>query len=235
MATSRFPQAAIVMFGILMLAGFNSSLGSPVVQSSNDPIPDSIHADSQSTPAQSAVPFQTGKAPVGRSLAAGDRAPEFTLRDITGKRIALSSHDQGIVLLWFSNLCGGCQAALPGVEALSRKYRGKHVSVMVVSLLGDDTVAVSEVVHRLGATFPFLIDPAGTLYEQYGGVTVPPGTCPSNPQFFILNKGIVTYATHFPGAPIDEIQRRIAGLLSSAEPKAEPEHHSGPTKRSSGK
>ncbi len=156
--------------------------------------------------------------PSGRSLEVGDRAPEFTLPSLGGKTDTLSSHKDETVLLWFTNLCGGCQAALPEVQNLGRRYAAKGVSVLAVSLLGGDTTTVSSIARKQRVTFPMLIDPEGRVYEQYGGVKVPPGTCPANPQFFIIDNGLIAYAAHFPGAPIDEIRKEVDSLIGARKP-----------------
>ncbi|MEW5702170.1 MAG: peroxiredoxin family protein [Candidatus Zixiibacteriota bacterium] len=156
--------------------------------------------------------------PSGHSLEAGDRAPEFSLPSLGGKTDTLSSHREDMVLLWFTNLCGGCQAALPEVQSLGRRYAPKDVSIMAVSLLGGDTATVSRIAGQHRVTFPMLIDPRGKVYEQYGGVKVHPGTCPANPQFFIVDKGLIAYATHFPGAPIDEIRNKVDSLIRARIP-----------------
>ncbi|MBI2842278.1 MAG: TlpA family protein disulfide reductase [Armatimonadetes bacterium] len=175
------------------------------------------------------VPVKSGKAGEtsdrdGEVLKVGDEAPDFSLRDLSAKEIKLSAYKGGVVLLWFTNLCPGCQGVLPGVVKAHKNYAKKGVTFLAVSLLGDDKETVLSVVRKHKVTFPFLIDPKVEVYPRYGGVKVPPGTCPTNPQLFILDKGKVAYATHFPGAPEAELWKTIDKLIRPSEGKSPQEH-----------
>ena len=153
-----------------------------------------------------------------RVLEVGDQAPDFSLPSLAGEKVTLSAYKDGTVLLWFTNLCGGCQAVLPDVAKIDRDYSRKGVIVLAVSLLGSDTATVGDVIRNQKTTFPFLIDPEGEVYEQYGGVKLPPGTCPANPQLFILDSGKVAFAKHFPGALTDELRGVLDRINDSGKP-----------------
>jgi len=155
-----------------------------------------------------------------RGLEVGDEFPDILLPSLDGKEVKLSAYKDRIVVLWFTNLCYGCQGALPAVEKALQDYGGKDVTFLAVSLLGGDTNAVRTVVRKYGASFPFLIDTTGDAYRLFGGAKVPPGVCPLSPQFFILNEGTVAYATHFPGTPDSDIRKRLDELIKVDEPKA---------------
>jgi peroxiredoxin len=155
-----------------------------------------------------------------RGLEVGDAFPGVLLPDLDGKEVKLSPHEDRIVVLWFTNLCYGCQGALPAVEKAHQDYGGKDVTFLAVSLLGGDTNTVRTVVRKYGATFPFLIDTTGDAYRLFGGAKVPPGVCQLSPQFFILNEGKVAYATHFPGTPESDIRERLDELIKAGESKA---------------
>ena len=94
-----------------------------------------------------------------RTLAIGDAAPTFRLRTLDGKAINLSAYKGKVISLWFTNLCPGCQAAMPGIERMHKTYSKKGVTFLAISLLGDDTRAVREVVTKYRIPFPFLLDP----------------------------------------------------------------------------
>lgn len=162
-------------------------------------------------------------------LEVGDQAPNFSLPSLAGERVSLSDYKDRTVLLWFTNLCGGCQAVIPDVAKINRDYSGKGVTVLAISLLGSDTATVSDVVRNQKTTFPFLIDPEGEVYEQYGGVKLPPGACPANPQLFILDSGKVAFAKHFPGASKDELCAVLDRINDSGKPapSEHPAEHSG--------
>jgi len=155
----------------------------------------------------------------GNIIGVGDKAPDFTLPSLDGEKVSLSSYDDKTVALWFTNLCSGCQSVLPQVEDIGSRYSDRGLSVIAVSLLGDDTTTVRQIAKKFTVPFQFLIDPKASIYEKYGGTKIQPGTCPVNPQFFVVNQGIVTYATHFPGAPEAEIRTEVEKAIALPGPK----------------
>ncbi|MFA6033185.1 MAG: TlpA disulfide reductase family protein, partial [Myxococcota bacterium] len=88
-----------------------------------------------------------GLAVAGAAIAAvaqvGVPAPDFSLRDLNGRKVSLSDYAyQGpekkgrpkkVVLLdFFRTDCGPCKKELPLVEQVYRKYRDKGFEVMLV-------------------------------------------------------------------------------------------------------
>ena len=64
-------------------------------------------------------------------LAVGDVAPEFALKDADGKEHKLSEYKGKIVLLDFwATWCGPCRMAMPGVQKIHEKFKGKPVVVI---------------------------------------------------------------------------------------------------------
>jgi len=54
----------------------------------------------------------------------GDKAPDFSLQYFNGKPFTLSKIAKNkAVLLWFTNLCSGCQSKLPFIEELNKSLR----------------------------------------------------------------------------------------------------------------
>ena len=111
-----------------------------------------------------------------RIVGVGDQAPDFTLPSLNGKEISLSSYHDKTAVLWFTNLCSGCQSVLPVIESIDSAYSAWGVSVLAVSLLGDDTTTVRTIARKYDIPFPLLIDPKASIYEKYGGLMIPPGT-----------------------------------------------------------
>jgi thiol-disulfide isomerase/thioredoxin len=60
----------------------------------------------------------------------GAAAPDWTLTDAAGKEHKLSDYKGKVVVLDFwATWCGPCKAAMPGVQAIHDKYKGKGVAV----------------------------------------------------------------------------------------------------------
>jgi peroxiredoxin len=69
------------------------------------------------------------------ALANGQPAPDFTLTDASGKKIALSQLRGKVVYLDFwATWCGPCLAEMPASQELRRKFGGRDVVFLYVSL-----------------------------------------------------------------------------------------------------
>jgi peroxiredoxin len=143
----------------------------------------------------------------------GDKAPDFSLQYFNGKPFTLSKIGKGKpVLLWFTNLCSGCQSKLPYIEKLNKKYHNKEIEVFAVSQLGNDRKTVEDVIHKNNLTVRFLYDPTGEATTRYAG-RYTPGTCPLTNIYLINRAGNISFATHFPGVPDEELTEQINNLM----------------------
>ena len=110
------------------------------------------------------------------AFAGGDIAPDFTLRDIDGQSVSLSSLRGEVVLINFwATWCGPCQVEMPHLE---RMYKDLHdQGFTVLSISADDARTASQVkplVKRNGYTYPVLLDKETAVVSQYNpGKTLP--------------------------------------------------------------
>ena len=143
----------------------------------------------------------------------GDRALDFSLQDFDGKSFTISEMKNGkAVLLWFTNLCSGCQSKLPFMEELNKKFRNKEMEVLAVSQLGKDRETVEDVIRKNNLSVRFLYDPSGEATTLYtGGYN--PGTCPLTNIFLIDKAGKISFATHYPGVSEKELTNQINELM----------------------
>jgi cytochrome c biogenesis protein CcmG/thiol:disulfide interchange protein DsbE len=75
---------------------------------------------------------ETDKQP---SLQGGGAAPNFVLRDVEGKEVALSEFRGKVVLLEFwATWCPPCRATVPELTEIQQKYGNKGLIVLGVSL-----------------------------------------------------------------------------------------------------
>jgi peroxiredoxin len=89
-----------------------------------------VKKDEPATP--KAVPQASGK------IAVGNIAPDFTMADVDGKQISLSSFKGKYVLVDFwASWCGPCRGENPNVVANYNKYKSKNFTILGVSLDED--------------------------------------------------------------------------------------------------
>lgn len=96
----------------------------------------------------------------------GKPAPEFTLRDLGGRKVSLVDLRGKVVLLDFwGTWCGYCREALPSVELLYRAEQNKGLMVF-----GIDTEApelARDYLTKYGYTFRSLSDPDNMVAVNY--------------------------------------------------------------------
>ena len=100
------------------------------------------------------------KLPAAVSAEINDAAPDFTLKDLTGRNISLSDYKGKVVLLEFwATWCPPCKASVPALVALHKKYEQQGFIVVGVSM--DTDSDASEKVRQFSAShninYPVLI------------------------------------------------------------------------------
>lgn len=123
----------------------------------------------------------------GRTVAVGQPAPDFALRDLDGRVVRLSGYrGQTVVLNFWASWCGPCRVEMP---ELLRAYEQRRASgdlvVLAVDRLHEDSEgAVRAFVREFGLSFPVLLDADEEVVRRFN-VTGLPAT------FFIDRDGVV--------------------------------------------
>jgi len=101
-----------------------------------------------------------------KELAAGDVAPEFSLKMYDGTTFRMSEHDNEIVLLNFwATWCGPCVSEMPDLMKLSaEKLPG--FSICFISV-GDNTATVSQFIKENGYDTAIIGCAEGTRISAY--------------------------------------------------------------------
>lgn len=95
----------------------------------------------------------------------GGPAPDFTLPDLAGNEVTLSSHDDLVVLnFWFTS-CPPCRKEIPELAA----YHAAHPEVPLygVSVDAMPPARLQGMAERLGITYTVLHDPDATVANLY--------------------------------------------------------------------
>ncbi|MCX5726993.1 MAG: redoxin domain-containing protein [Candidatus Saganbacteria bacterium] len=124
-----------------------------------------------------------GHAPSSQDLVGKD-APNFTLKDLSGKEIMLSDYKGKVVVLsFFYTDCPPCKEELPILQKLHVKFAQKPLEILAINKR-ESKEAVEKFKKELGLTFPILLDGNQAVSGSYM-VEGAPNT------FIICKKGIV--------------------------------------------
>lgn len=182
-------------------AGSTGSTPSPATASASTGAP--------TTAAPIAVPpTSSGSARVGEA------APDFTLRDLDGKEVKLSSfRGKRVVLEWFNPGCPFVDKShtVGSLKTLARDVTAKGVVWLAVNSgaagkQGHGVTANREGATRYGLTHPILLDENGAVGKLYGATRTP--------QMFVVDeRGVVVYAGAIDNSPDAEGQSPEGGTL----------------------
>jgi cytochrome c biogenesis protein CcmG/thiol:disulfide interchange protein DsbE len=143
------------------------------------------------------VPVAAGGAAQYVSPLVGKPAPEFTLEDLSGKKVSLSSYRGKAVLINFwATWCSPCKIETPWLIELRNQYAPQGFEILGISTEGDDLAendkagwakdkaAIAKAVEQMHIPYPVLIN-GDSLSQPYGGLDAMPTS------FFVDRKGMV--------------------------------------------
>jgi peroxiredoxin/DNA-directed RNA polymerase subunit M/transcription elongation factor TFIIS len=120
--------------------------------------------------------------PIG--LQTGNRAPDFTLQDLSGGEVILSGLRGKVVMVTFwSTQCGPCVSELPHIQEVFDSQAYENLVILAISI-DKDTDEVKKFIIERGYTFTILLDSDGAVAADYNI-----GSIPRN--FFIDTEGII--------------------------------------------
>ena len=122
----------------------------------------------------------TATAEPAKTLKVGDAAPEFKIKDTSGKEIDLSKLTiKGPVLVRLTCGCLGCDRELPYFQALHEAYKKEGIKLVAVFAEPDEKFAKYVKTKKLN--MQYALDPGKNSWEVFGTKTMP-----SN---FLIEKG----------------------------------------------
>lgn len=169
-----------------------------------------LHGERQRTP----VPALAGMELPSSTAEVGKPAPDFTLEDLEGRAISLSSYRGRPVILYFwATWCSYCINDLPQLSEVYQRYRSEGLEVLAIDIL-EVKERVARTAAELELAFPVLLDTdarASTLYAVRATPTY----------VFIDRSGVVRevlIGSPRPGA----VEGRLAPLLKPLEEESAP-------------
>ena len=163
-------------------------------------------ADSPDAPQQAVTPL------------IGKPAPEFTLEDLSGKKVSLSNFKGKTVLINFwATWCGPCKLETPWLVELRNQYAAQGFEVLGVSTddidrqdkqaFAEEKKGISAFVQQMHMPYPILIE-GDTLSHPYGGLDAMPTS------FFVDRKGTIV-AAEMGITSKDDLESNIKKALAS--------------------
>ena len=138
-----------------------------------------------------------------------DPAPNWDLKDLSGKSVKLSDFKGKVVVLDFwATWCPPCRAEIPDFIDLQKQYQSKGFTVVGVSIDQGGTAAVAPFVKSHNINYPIVMGDESVVH-QYGDVEAIPTT------FIIDPKGNIA-GMHQGQTPKSVFEAEIKKLLPAA-------------------
>lgn len=137
----------------------------------------------------------TGDAAMTSSPLIGHPAPNFTLEDLNGKKVSLSSYKgKPLLVNFWATWCGPCKLETPWLVELRDEYAPKGFEILGISTddidrndaarFSEEKKEIAHFVQQMHMDYPVLID-GDALSHPYGGLDAMPTS------FFVDRKGTV--------------------------------------------
>jgi len=173
--------------------------------------------------------FLTCSADAQALLQMGAQAPDFSLKDLDGKDVALSDFNQkkAQVILFWSTWSANSGNALKRFQEFHNKYADRGIQIIGVNednqhISTEDIDGIRKFTNELGISFPLLVDKGLTTFHGYGIIALP--------STVVITDGKISY--ELPGFPLMKKEDMFDYLLvlageqpkRPAPPKYEPVH-----------
>ena len=152
------------------------------------------------------------------TLAIGDRAPDFTLKDQHGQDVTLSAYAEGksVLLVFYPFAFSGvCTGELVGLRDRLGDFETDDSTLIALSC--DPMYAQRAVADRDGIFFPLLSDfwPHGATAQAYGVFDEISGSARRS-SFVVDRDGLVRWEGHNPrgmARDLDELATQLKGVV----------------------
>ena len=132
------------------------------------------------------VPVAPGDVPAEVSPLIGKPAPDFTLEDLKGDKVSLSSFKgKPLLINFWATWCGPCKIETPWLVELQNQFASQGFQIVGISTEGDDLkpddkegwahdkTAIDKFVKEYKMPYPVLIN-GDSLANEYGGLDAMP-------------------------------------------------------------
>lgn len=100
------------------------------------------------------------------SFASAVKAPDFNLKDLTGKEYSLSKYrGKKVFLIFWSESCTYCRMELPLIEKLYKEYNENKDDVIFITFSKDELEPLQKFLEETKYTFPIIRD--SSIFNKY--------------------------------------------------------------------
>lgn len=152
----------------------------------------------------------------------GKPAPDFTLEDLSGKKVSLANYKgKALLINFWATWCGPCKLETPWLVELRNQYASQGFEILGVDAeddglnpddkdgLAKDKAAVAKFVAQQHMPYPVLIN-GDSISQKFGGLDVEPAS------FFVDRKGTVI-AAQMGITSKDDMEAKIRKALEDKE------------------
>lgn len=111
-----------------------------------------------------------------KGIAVGEKAPDFTLNTLDGKKVSLSDfRGKKVFLNFWATWCGPCKIEMPEMQRFTEEF-GDQVEVLAVNATGtanESAEKVEEFLSHGEFTFTTLLDPDSKVSDAYKLIGIP--------------------------------------------------------------
>jgi len=108
-------------------------------------------------------------------------APDFNLKDLTGRSFKLSTHrDKPVLLIFITTWCPTCRSEIPHYKEIYETYSRKGLEVVSIDIQ-EPKERVARLVARYSIPYKTLLDESGDVASSYGIIGIP--------SMILVNKG----------------------------------------------
>ena len=109
------------------------------------------------------------------ALSPGEQAPEFSLKSMDGKQVALSDFKGKVVIIGMFHICVPCMNQAMEFDKVRDQFNEDQVVVLGINTNGDSKEAVADYLSKFPKKirFPYLIDPVKQVYQSYSQREMP--------------------------------------------------------------
>ena len=99
----------------------------------------------------------------------GQSDPEFSLKSMDGKQVALSDFKGKVVVIGMFHICVPCMNQAMEFNKVRKQFNEDQVVILGINTNGDSREAVAEYLSKFPekVQFPYLIDPVKVVYQSY--------------------------------------------------------------------